>query len=147
MSTVTRPPSAPFDARFSAYLIDGLILFALFSPLMWSTFLARDINLWPLVLWWVGTHLYWAAFWSRLGRGQTPGMRIRRIRVVREDGGDLDFGHSLLRATLLFFGAGTGIVPLSIILDRDGVGLHDRLAGSRVIRTVKNAEPSQPRRP
>jgi uncharacterized RDD family membrane protein YckC len=75
MSTVTRPPSAPFDARFSAYLIDGLILFAVFDPLMLSTFLARDINLWPLVLWVVGTHLYWAAFWSRLGRGQTPGMR------------------------------------------------------------------------
>jgi len=141
MSTATRAPSAPFDARFSAYLIDGLILSAVFLPLMFLTLLAREINLWPLVLLAVATHLYWAAFWSRLGRGQTLGMRIRRIRVVREDGGDLDFGHALLRATLLYFGGSTGIVPLSIILDRDGVGLHDRLAGSKVIRAAKNAEP------
>ena len=141
MSTATRAPSAPFDARFSAYLIDGMILFVPFYPLMFMALLTRDINLWPVGLWVVATNLYWAAFWSRLGRGQTLGMRIRRIRVVREDGGDLDFGHALLRATILFFGGGTGIVPLSIILDRDGVGLHDRLAGSRVIRTAKNAEP------
>ena len=141
MSTATRAPSAPFDARFRAYLIDGLILFAAFYPLQLFTLLAREINFWPQVLLVVVTHLYWAAFWSRLGRGQSLGMRITRIRVVREDGGDLDFAHALLRATLLFFGGGTGIVPLSIILDRDGVGLHDRLAGSRVIRTGKNAEP------
>jgi len=69
-------------------------------------------------------------------------MRIRGIRVVREDGGDLGFGRALVRTIVLFFGLAFGIVPLSLLLDRDGIGLHDRLAGSRVVRATNPSEPS-----
>jgi uncharacterized RDD family membrane protein YckC len=133
---------AALDARFSAYLIDGLIVFVPTYPVvLWSLF-QRDIVWWPLVLWIAVSNVYWMIFWSRFGRGQTLGMRVRRIRVVGEDGRDLGLRRALVRALVLFFGSGFGIVPLSVLLDRDGIGLHDRLARSRVIRaTDRNTQP------
>jgi uncharacterized RDD family membrane protein YckC len=135
--SATLPPLASLDARFSAYLIDGLIIFVPSNPVILWSVVQRDL-IWcpPLILWILVWHVYWMAFWSRLGRGQTPGTRIRWIRVIGQDGRDLGLGHALLRATVLFFGSGFGVVPLSVLLDRDGIGLHDRLAGSRVVRVA-----------
>jgi len=100
-----------------------------------------DIIWWPLILCSAASNLYFTIFWSRLGRGQTPGMRIRRIRVVREDGRDVGLGRALVRSLALYVGSGFGIVPLSVLLDRDGIGLHDRLAGTRVIKLAKRRDP------
>ena len=77
--------------------------------------------------------VYFAAFWS-FGHGQTPGMRVRRLRLVDGNGRDLGFGRALARAAVLLFGMALGIVPLSVMLDRDGTAIHDRLFGTRVIR-------------
>ena len=134
-STQTLPPPAPLDARFSAFLIDGVILFVGFPILMWSV-LAAPFNVGLLIwaFWMVAYPVYFAAFWS-LGHGQTPGMRLRRLRVVDGNGRDLGFGRALARATVLLLGMGFGIVPLSVLLDRNGVPVHDRLFGTRVIRT------------
>jgi len=136
-TTVSSP--APFDARWSAYIIDGLIIFVPTYPVVLWWVVQRDIVWWPLILWNVAPILYFMVFWSRLGRGQTLGMRIRRIRVVREDGRDVRPGRALVRAVVLHFGSGLGIVPLSVLLDRDGIGLHDRLAGTRVIRATNRS--------
>src|SRR5439155_53866 len=81
----------------------------------------------------VASSVYFAAFWS-FGHGQTPGMRVRRLRLVDGNGRDLGFGRALARAAVLLFGMGLGIVPLSILLDHDGVAIHDRLFGTRVFR-------------
>jgi uncharacterized RDD family membrane protein YckC len=132
--STTVSSSAPFDARWSAYIIDGLIIFVPTYPVVLWSVVQRDIIWWPLILWIAASNLYFTIFWSRPGRGQTPGMRIRRIRVVREDGRDVGLGRALVRSLVLFFGSGFGIVPLSVLLDRDGIGLHDRLAGTRVVR-------------
>jgi uncharacterized RDD family membrane protein YckC len=124
---------ASFDGRLSAFLIDGLIL----APASIAVFVAAFADVDVLRAWFLWAliwHVYFGSFWSRLGHGQTPGMRVRGIRVVREDGGDLDFRRAFIRAATLFFGSGLGIVPLSVLLDRDAIGLHDRAAGSRVIR-------------
>ena len=141
-SSATLAPLASLDSRFSAYLIDGLIISVPSFPVMLWAVVQREFIWWPLVLWILVWHVYWMIFWSRLGRGQTPGMRIRGIRVVREDGGDLGFGRALVRAIVLFFGLAFGIVPLSLLLDRDGIGLHDRLAGTRVVRATNPSKPS-----
>ena len=129
------PRPAPLDARFSAFLLDGLILFVgAFPTQMWSLVAAPfDVALWIWAFWMLAYPVYFAAFWS-FGHGQTPGMRVRQLRLVDGNGRDLGFGRALARAAVLLFGMGLGIVPLSILLDRDGVAIHDRLFGTRVFR-------------
>ena len=134
--TETLPRPAPLDARFSAFLLDGLILFVgAFPTWMWSLVAAPfDVALWIWAFWTLAYPVYFAAFWS-FGHGQTPGMRVRRLRLVDGSGRDLGFGRALARAAVLLFGINLGIVPLSILLDRDGIPIHDRLFGTRVVRS------------
>ncbi|MFI1806174.1 RDD family protein [Streptomyces californicus] len=60
--------------------------------------------------------------------GCTPGKRLLRIRVVAEDGGRLGFGRVAVRTILLVLA-----IP-ALVWDRDGRGLHDRLARAVQIR-------------
>ena len=114
---------------------DWLILFvAAFPTQMWSLVAAPfDVALSIWAFWMLAYPVYFAAFWS-FGHGQTPGMRVRRLRLVDGNGRDLGFGRALARAAVLLFGMGLGIVPLSVLLDRDGIAIHDRLFGTRVFR-------------
>ena len=133
--TETLPRPAPLDARFSAFLLDGLILFVgAFPTQMWSLVAAPfDVALSIWAFWMLAYPVYFATFWS-FGHGQTPGMRVRRLRLVDGHGRDLGFGRALARAAVLLFGMGLGIIPLSVLLDRDGIAIHDRLFGTRVFR-------------
>ena len=60
--------------------------------------------------------------------GQTFGMRVARLRVTRLDGRLLAFVPALLRGVLVVL-----TVP-ALITDRDGRGLHDKAAGSVIVR-------------
>ncbi|MFF3403117.1 RDD family protein [Streptomyces sp. NPDC002659] len=60
--------------------------------------------------------------------GFTPGKRLLGLRVVAEDGGRLGFVRVLVRSVLL-----TLAIP-ALIWDRDGRGLHDRLARAVQVR-------------
>ncbi|MGA4842417.1 RDD family protein [Streptomyces sp. G45] len=60
--------------------------------------------------------------------GSTPGKRLLGLRVIAEDGGRLGFGRVVVRSLLLCLG-----VP-ALIWDRDGRGLHDRLARAVQVR-------------
>ncbi|WP_078890750.1 RDD family protein [Streptomyces sp. NRRL B-1381] len=60
--------------------------------------------------------------------GCTPGKRLLRIRVVAEDGGRLGFGRVAVRTVLLVLA-----IP-ALVWDRDGRGLHDRLARAVQVR-------------
>jgi uncharacterized RDD family membrane protein YckC len=76
---------------------------------------------------------YFALCWCRTG--QTLPMKTWRLQLVRADGRMMNREQALLRFTLalfgtLFFGAGL----IWALLDRDGQFLHDRLAGTFVIR-------------
>ncbi|HEX7942492.1 MAG TPA: RDD family protein, partial [Gemmatimonadaceae bacterium] len=68
--------------------------------------------------------------------GQTLGKMIAGVRVLADDSEHApDLGRSVLRASvwmLLAVPAGLGL--LSATLSRDGRGLHDRFAGTRVVR-------------
>jgi uncharacterized RDD family membrane protein YckC len=62
--------------------------------------------------------------------GQTPGMRVAGIAVIREKGiGRPGIRWVLLRTVLLAV-----IVP-ALIVDSAGRGMHDRAAGLRMVRT------------
>ena len=60
--------------------------------------------------------------------GFTIGKRLTGVRVVRLDGRPVGFGWSALRLLLLLL-----VVP-PLVLDHDLRGLHDRAAGTVVIR-------------
>ncbi|MEI5100154.1 RDD family protein [Streptomyces sp. PmtG] len=60
--------------------------------------------------------------------GCTPGKRLLGLRVIAEGGGRLGFGRVIVRGALLCLG-----IP-AIIWDRDGRGLHDRLARAVQVR-------------
>lgn len=76
---------------------------------------------------------YFVAFTST---GQTLGKMIAGVRVLSDDSDSApDLARSAVRALvwmLLALPAGLGL--LSAILSRDGRGLHDRFAGTRVVR-------------
>ena len=61
--------------------------------------------------------------------GQTAGMRLTRLRVVRLDGRPAGPLAALLRTGLILL-----LVP-AFLYDRDLRGLHDRAAGVAVVRT------------
>lgn len=129
------PVAATFDERFSAFQIDGLILGIPWLLAFFRFIYGADLELPALLgLWALAWHVYFGGFWW-LGDGQTPGMRVRHIQVVRREGGAPGLGRSLLRVAGLFFGSFFGIVQLSVILDRDGIGLHDRIARTRIVRS------------
>lgn len=60
--------------------------------------------------------------------GFTPGKRIVGLRVISETGGRLGVGRVVVRTLLLAL-----VVP-ALIWDRDGRGLHDRLARAVQVR-------------
>jgi uncharacterized RDD family membrane protein YckC len=60
--------------------------------------------------------------------GFTPGKRLFRLRVVPEAGGRLSPPRALLRTVLLC------VALPALIWDRDGRGLHDRLARTVEVR-------------
>ncbi|MFD9428939.1 MULTISPECIES: RDD family protein [unclassified Streptomyces] len=61
--------------------------------------------------------------------GSTPGKRILGLRVVAEGGGRLGSGRVILRSVLLLL-----VIP-ALVWDRDGRGLHDRLARAVQVRS------------
>lgn len=58
------------------------------------------------------------------------GQLLLRLRVVRVDGGRLGLGRIILRTVLLCL-----VIP-AVIWDSSGRGLHDRAAGSIVVRAA-----------
>jgi uncharacterized RDD family membrane protein YckC len=78
--------------------------------------------------------LYFAVPWVR--SGQTLGLKAWRLRVERHDGGGLTPRDALRRFLL----AAVSLLPLGLGLlwaafDREGLAWHDRLSGTRVVRT------------
>lgn len=80
--------------------------------------------------------LYFGWFW--LHGGQTLAMKTWKFRLVPangEFGQGLAFWQVLLRFLLAWPSVGLGIGILWALFDRDRQFLHDRLAGTRLIRT------------
>jgi len=110
---------ANFGRRFGALLIDWalcLVVSALYAD--------PRVVAWPPVLVLVVLNTIGIGLF-----GQTPGMAFAGVRCISyADGGAIGLPKALLRAVLLAL-----LVP-AIIMNADRRGLHDRAAGSWVIR-------------
>ncbi len=134
-------------ARLIAYWIDGLIAGIAAVAIMFvfgsigGVAGADDMNVIAgvsIVIAILGvfivTFLYFPYFWSH--GGQTPGAKLMRIRVVRdEDGGPIGWGSAILRligyyiSIMVFY-----IGFLWILVDKRKRGWHDLIAGTCVVR-------------
>ncbi len=143
-----RPP-APFGVRFLAGLADALLLGAaeavVLAPVFyyWSGYelprMPVEVSFLPILL--SATLLplagvlgigYFVYFWGL--RGATPGQRFFDLTVEAEDGGyPIGPGKAGLRFLgYLLSAASLGVGFLMIAFT--GSGLHDRIAGTRVVR-------------
>jgi uncharacterized RDD family membrane protein YckC len=136
-------------ARLGAYLIDlviqvlvAIVVFVVAgllgavaggsdSGLLQGT--AIIVALLAVLVYFLWTVAYFPYFWSR--GGQTPGMRVTHVKVVRDvDGGPVTFGPAFLRLVgywinnLLFY-----IGFIWILVDKRRRGWHDLIAGTCVI--------------
>ena len=77
--------------------------------------------------------VYFPWFWAR--GGQTPGMRLMAIRVVRDaDGGPVSLGAAILRLIGYWINNLTFYIGFAwILVDKRRRGWHDLLAGTCVV--------------
>ena len=78
--------------------------------------------------------IYFVFCWTRTG--QTLPMKTWRLRVVARDGGRLSRPRALRRFLLAVPGMLSGASMLWAAFDRDRQFLHDRLAGTRIVRVI-----------
>ncbi|MFF1837959.1 RDD family protein [Streptomyces sp. NPDC058231] len=113
---------APLGRRFGALFID----WALCMLIAYGLFARGDQQAagnWALGIFFVLSVLTVGTV------GCTPGKRILGIRVVAENGGRLGLGRVAVRSVLLCLA-----IP-ALVWDRDGRGLHDRLARAVQVRS------------
>ena len=148
-------PLASWWSRVAASVLDGLILFVALAILVGILVAvavsgggAVEIVAWSLavVVYLAGIAFYAPVLMARDGarNGQTWGKQIVGIRVVRDKGGEVDFGFAFVREALikwLLFGVIGGFFFIPPILDwlwplwdDENRALHDMLASSHVVR-------------
>jgi uncharacterized RDD family membrane protein YckC len=141
---------ADFGPRLVAYLVDVLIVTALVvvGTVSWAVVAAVTGGItsggmdavaavWLTVMVVVVTVIglaYFPWFWSR--SGATPGMKMMRLRVVRDtDGGPISTGQAILRLIGYWI---SGLVLylgyIWILIDKRRRGWHDLIAGTVVIK-------------
>ena len=133
---------ATIGARIEAFVIDAMILAAIDAAVVYFTMQICGIGLQELgilpraplfAFLFVQNGGYLAAFTAG---GQTLGKMAVGIRVVSaEPAESLDVGRAILRTFLwLVLAIPGGLGFLTALVTRDHRGLHDRVAGTRVIR-------------
>jgi len=79
--------------------------------------------------------IYFSWCWSR---GRTLPMQTWRMRIVRRDGAPVEVARAVLRYALAWISTMTlGAGFLWAWIDRDRQFLHDRLAGTRIVKAGK----------
>jgi uncharacterized RDD family membrane protein YckC len=141
---------AGFWRRTGAYIIDAIVLgafFAFLEPLFWPDFgrlfdvsTDFDTTIWMTqfkalanVISTILSGLYFVYFWT--WRGQTLGMMVAGIKVIRTDGSCVDVGHGIIR----YLGFLVSIIPLFlgfiwIAIDARKQGWHDKFADTYVVK-------------
>jgi len=134
---------APLMARLAAAGIDLFLLAAIDVLVIYFTAQICGLTLQELSVLPKGPLLAFLAFQNGgymvafTMRGQTLGKMAAGIRVVSDDASPLGLGHSVVRTVvwaLLAVPAGLGFV--TALFGVDHRGLHDRCAGTRVVRTA-----------
>lgn len=103
-----------------------------------------DLNLWALAIAGIfsfaltnGYFITWETIW----RGQTPGKRLAKIRVVRDDGQPIGVKEATLRSFVGWFDLGFFFIGLILVLlSRSEKRLGDMAAGTLVIQDETSAQ-------
>ena len=124
--------TAELGIRFVASLIDGVILFVISFIVSFIVAFggAQAVATWLGCV--VGV-IYYITFWT--WRGQTPGKMITGIKIVKTDESPIGIGAAIIRYIGYYV---SGILLLIgflwILWDRRKQGLHDKIAGTVVIK-------------
>jgi uncharacterized RDD family membrane protein YckC len=149
--SVESAPKGGFWIRFVAYLIDALIvgvpIYIVFGLILGMTRTTVSSTgsaaaggiaagfYGVLILAYV---VYFVYFWSA-GGGQTPGMRLFGLRVVKTDGSRVSVGTAILRyigtiINSIIFGLPIGWIWAAF--DKNKQGWHDKIAGTYVVKAT-----------
>ena len=134
------PAAAGIARRLASLLYESLLAFAVvfFAGLLFygaasgrlSGLIRSLFQIYLIVI--LGLYFVWC--WHR--GGQTLPMKTWKLRLASADGGPVSVLRAALRYLLACLSvglAGTGFVWA--VFDRDRQFLHDRLAGSRIVRS------------
>lgn len=121
---------------YEALLLIGVLAIALLLPhILIGAFLSRVAT--APILW---THIflvlliYFLWFWCRTG--QTLAMKTWHISIIDKSGQPVRIAQALFRYLLCWMSLGlAGVGLMWALIDRDRQFLHDRLAGTRLIRS------------
>jgi uncharacterized RDD family membrane protein YckC len=125
---------AGFWIRVLAYVIDAAILALVGGVLSELSLHPREIDAassGPSALL---SLVYFGLLWSRVGSGQTLGMRFVGLRVVGSDGRLIGFGTAVLRwlgLVLSFVALFIGVIWVAF--DQEKQGWHDKIAHTYVV--------------
>ncbi len=125
---------AGFWIRFFAYFLDSIVSLIV-GVVAYFVGSIVDASI-GLLLYYVVAFGYFIYFWSSAGGGQTPGMRVLDLKVIRTDGSQLTIGQAIIREIGFIVAA----IPLLIGLiwaafDSEKQGWHDKIASTYVVRT------------
>ena len=134
-STAVTQPKAGFWIRFVALIVDGVILAiigGILSNLIFQGEQVRSSGLSTLI-----GLVYFVYFWSAAGKGQTLGMRIFNLKVVKTDGSSLDYVGAFLRYVGLVISFAVVLIGVIwVAFDPNKQGWHDKIAGTYVLKTA-----------
>jgi len=141
LRAVPASEDAPLAARFVAMAIDLFILAVVDLVVIYFTMqicglTIQDLGMLPkgplIAFLLLQNGGYLVAFTAG---GQTLGKMAAGVRVVAADAGALDLGRAVVREMLwLALAAPVGLGLLTAVFSADHRGLHDRCAGTRVVR-------------
>lgn len=80
-------------------------------------------------LWTAISFAYLAYYWTK--RGQTPGMRVWKVKAITHNGKLMSWKNALYRYVFSVFGLGL----IWIIFDKQKLALQDRLSNTHLIKT------------
>lgn len=117
--------NAGFGSRLLAFLIDGVVLANLLAIVVDGGYHANGRHNFVIYAAFLVIELVFVSL-----AGQTPGMRVAGVAVLRSNGGGKPSPLWVLVRTLLIL----PIVP-ALFTDRHGLAMHDRAANTRTVRT------------
>lgn len=147
--TAGEPEPATYPERIFAALIDWAILSAIsaaFTILVALIGVSVDglalaaLLMAPVILVWavlvLGYNIYFPAVHNRFTeKGQTPGKRFMKIKIVKTDGSEFAVIDAVFRLVGYLGGAAAFYLGfLWILVDDENRGWHDKLAGTRVVK-------------
>lgn len=116
-------------ALFVDWLVASLIASAVVREPLWSG--GNDLTWAQLLVFWLMSTLLVGLL------GYTIGHRLLDLRVIRIDGNQVGLLRALGRSLLICL-----VIP-AVVYDRDRRGLHDKAAGTVVVRRAPENHPAQ----